>query len=107
MALVERVKNICGKPKLEWPVIAAETTSTRELLTGYVLPLAAIGPIAVFIGGSLIGRSLPFVGSYRVPVTAGLTMAAFTYLMTIVGIFVLAFIINALAPTFGGETSGA
>jgi hypothetical protein len=107
MALVERVKNICGKPKLEWPVIAAETTSTRELLTGYVLPLAAIGPIAVFIGGSLIGRSLPFVGSYRVPVTAGLTMAAFTYLMTIVGIFVLAFIINALAPTFGGEKSGA
>jgi hypothetical protein len=107
MAIVERVKNICLKPTVEWPVIAAETTSTKDLLLGYVLPLAAIGPIAAFIGGSIIGRSLPFIGSYHVPLTAGLTLAVFTYLMAIVGIFVLSFIINALAPSFGGEKNGA
>jgi hypothetical protein len=107
MALVERVKNICLKPNAEWPVIAEETTSTKDLLTGYVLPLAAIGPIAGFIGNSMIGRSMGFLGSYRVPMASGLGMAIFGYAMAIVGIFVLAFIINALAPTFGGEKNSA
>jgi hypothetical protein len=106
MALVERIKNICLKPSSEWPVIAEENTSTRDLLIGYVLPLAAIGPIASFIGGSIIGRSVPFIGSYRVPMLSGLTAAVFSYVMAIVGIFIIAFIINALAPTFGAEKSG-
>jgi len=55
MALVDRVKNILLTPKTEWPVIAAETTSTADLLKGYVAPLAAIPAICGFIGGSLIG----------------------------------------------------
>jgi Yip1 domain len=107
VAIVERVKNICLKPNVEWPVIAAETTGTKDLLLGYVLPLAAIGPAASFVGGSIIGRSLPFIGSYHVPLAAGLTLAVFSYVMAIVGIFVLAFIINALAPSFGGQKDSA
>jgi hypothetical protein len=107
MALVERVKNICLKPNSEWPVIAEETTSTRDLLIGYVVPLAAIGPVAAFIGGSVIGRSVPFIGSYRVPMLNGLTTAVFSYVMAIVGIFIISFIINALAPTFGAEKNSS
>ena len=107
MPILERVKNICLKPNAEWPVIEAETSSTKELLLGYVLPLAAIAPIAGFIGGSVIGRSLPYLGSYRVPMASGLTMAVFTYVMAVVGIFVLAFIINALAPSFNGSKDSA
>lgn len=107
MAIVDRIKNICLKPNAEWPVIATETTSTKDLVLGYVVPLAAIGPIAAFVGGTVIGRSLPFIGSYHVPMVAGLTLAIFSYIMSIVGIFVLSFIINALAPSFGGEKSSA
>lgn len=107
MAILERVKNICLKPNAEWPVIEAETSSTKELLFGYVLPLAAISPIAGFIGGSVIGRSLPYLGSYRVPMASGLTVAVFTYVMAVVGIFVLSFIINALAPSFNGSKDSA
>ncbi len=107
MAIVDRIKNICLKPNAEWPVIAAEATTTKDLIVGYVVPLAAIGPIAAFVGGTVIGRSLPFIGSYHVPMVAGLTLAIFTYIMSIVGIFVLSFIINALAPSFGGEKNSA
>jgi hypothetical protein len=103
VSLIERVKNICLTPKTEWPVIAAEPTSPGTLVSGYVVPLAAIGAIAGFIGGSLIGHSLPYLGSYRVPFLSGLVAALFVFCMAIVGVFVLAFIINALAPTFGGE----
>jgi Yip1-like protein len=103
VTLVERAKNICLTPNTEWPVIAAEPTSTGTLITGYVVPLAAIGAIAGFIGGSLIGRSLGYLGTYRVPLFSGLVLALFVFGMAIVGVFVLSLIINALAPTFGGE----
>ncbi|MBN2574897.1 MAG: YIP1 family protein [Deltaproteobacteria bacterium] len=106
MAIVERIKNICLKPKTEWEAIAPEETSRSSLFTGYAIFLAAIPSIAGFIGGSIIGRSLPVIGSYRVPILAGLVTAVFTYVMALVGVFVVSLIINALAPSFGGEKNG-
>jgi hypothetical protein len=106
MDIKARVRNILVTPDTEWPVIEAETTPARDLIVGYVLPLAAIGAIAGFIGASLIGYSLPFGGAtYRVPILSGLTGAVFVMAVAIAGVFVLAFIINALAPTFGADQS--
>jgi hypothetical protein len=102
MSIVDRVKNICFTPGVEWPVIAAEPSTSGSLVTGYVLPLAAVGAAAGFIGGSLIGRTLPYIGTYRTSVVTGLTVACFTLIMAVVSVFVLAFLINALAPNFGG-----
>jgi Yip1 domain len=107
MSIVERVKNICLKPKSEWAVIAAETTSTSDLYKGFVVPLAAITPVASFVGGSIVGRSLPYVGSYRVPMGSGLALAIFQFVMALVSVFVLSLIIDGLAPTFGGEKNRA
>jgi hypothetical protein len=103
VSIVERAKNICLTPTTEWPVIAAEPTSPATLVTGYVVPLAAIGAIAGFIGGSIIGHTLPYLGTYRTPFFSGLVLALFLFCMAIVGVFVLSLVINALAPTFGGE----
>jgi hypothetical protein len=103
MSVIDRVKNICLTPNTEWPVIAEEAATPATLITGYVVPLAAIGAVAGFIGGSLIGVSLPFSGTYRVPFATGLGVAVFTFVMAIVGVFILSLIINALAPTFGGQ----
>ena len=107
MALVERVKNICFKPNAEWAVIAEEPSTPGELVKSYALPLAAITPIAAFIGGSLIGRTVPFIGSYRVPFATGIVLAVVTFVMSLVGVFVLSLIINALAPSFGGQKNPA
>jgi hypothetical protein len=103
MAIADRVKNICLTPTTEWPVIAAEPTSTGSLITGYAAPLAAIGAIAGFIGGSIIGQSLPFIGYYRTPMATSLIFAVFSFVMALVGVFILSLVINALAPTFGGQ----
>jgi hypothetical protein len=103
VSIVDRAKNVCLTPNTEWTVIAAEPATPGTLIAGYAVPMAAIGVVAGFIGGSIIGRSLPYIGSYRVPFFAGLVFAAFTFCMAIVGVFVLSLIINALAPTFGGE----
>jgi hypothetical protein len=103
VGLVDRAKNICITPKTEWPVIAAEQSTAAGLMTGYVAPLALIGPVAGFIGGSVIGHTLPFVGTYRTPMMMGIALAIFIFVMAFVGTFILSLIINALATSFGGE----
>ncbi len=107
MSIIERVKNICLRPKTEWDVIAQESASTGSLIAGYVAPLAAIGAVAGLIGRSLIGVTLPFAGTFRVPLVAGIVTAVFTFVMALVGVYVLSLIINALAPTFAGEKNSA
>ncbi len=102
MALIDRVKNVCLTPSTEWPVIDTESATPGGLVTGYAAPLMAIPAVAGFIGGSLVGYSL-FGGTFRVPLTTGLTGAVLTFVLGLVGLFVLSFIINALAPTFGGQ----
>lgn len=101
MNLVARAKAILTTPRTEWPVIDDEPLDLGALLTGYVLPLAAIGPIASAIGWSLFG----FGGYFRMSIGTALTHAIVAFIMAIVGVFVLAWIINALAPTFGGTQS--
>lgn len=104
MALMERAKNILLQPKQEWPVIDAEQTSIGALYTGYIIPLAAIGPIAQLIGFSVFGMHIPFTSvTYRVPISYGIKSAVIGYVLALAGPFVLALIVDALAPTFGGQ----
>ncbi|HEX2219624.1 MAG TPA: Yip1 family protein, partial [Gemmatimonadales bacterium] len=104
MALVDRVKNILLTPREEWQVIDAEPTTPAELYKEYVLPLAAIGPVASAIGALAFGYQ-GFGLNYRPPVGTVLTSAIVTYLLTLGGVYVLALIIDALAPNFGGTAN--
>lgn len=107
MNLLDRVKNILLNPKAEWEVISAESTPTGELYKGYIMPLAAIGPAASIIGMSVVGISMPFMGTFRVPITSSIAQAVTSYILTLVGVFIIALIIDALAPSFGGEKNQA
>jgi Yip1 domain len=103
-SLIERVKNICVSPGAEWSVIDGESASTGSLITGYVVPLAAVSAVASFIGSSIIGVTLPFVGgTYRVPFVSGLVAAVVGVALTAVGVVVCSYVIDALAPTFGAQ----
>ena len=103
MRLVDRARNIVTTPKTEWPVIEADPTPIGPIITGYVLPLAAIAALASFISVALIGTSVPMVGTFRMGIGWALGQALYTILMAVVFVFVLGFIIDALAPTFGGQ----
>lgn len=103
MNIAERIKGILLKPKEEWQVISGETTTIPELYKTYIVKLAAIGPVASIIGMSIVGISLPFVGSFRIPITTSIASAIVNYILTLVGVYILALIIDALAPTFSGE----
>ena len=101
MALIERVQSILLKPKQTWPEIAAEGGDTASIFTGYVMILAAIPAVAGFIGLTLVGVGGMGV-SYRLPILSGVVQMIVSYLLTLAMVFVLALIVNGLAPTFGG-----
>jgi hypothetical protein len=102
MALINRVKSILLTPKQEWGVIETESATVGSLYTGYIIPLAAIPALAGFIGMSLIGYG-GLGTSLRIPIGTGLTWALVRYCGALVGVYVLALIIDGLAPTFGGQ----
>lgn len=102
MDIVERVKAILLKPAETWPVIEREPTDIARIYKEYLLILAAIPAVASFIGLSLIGFG-GFGMSFRVPLIAGLGNMIVSYVLSLVMLFVMALIANALAPTFGGE----
>jgi len=106
MSLIARATNVTLHPKAEWPVIAAEPASPGGLYAGYVAPLAALGPIALFIGLSIVGVGIPFVGMYRVPFFSGIAQAVISFALTLLGVFIMALIAGALAPVFDGQRNG-
>ncbi len=108
MGMIDRVKNILLTPKTEWPVIEGEANTTQGLLLNYAAPLAAIGAVAGFVSGSLIGTTIPFVGmTVRTPIVMGVVGAIVALVLGLAMVFVLSLIIDALAPSFGAEKNPA
>ena len=101
MSLIERVQSILLKPKQTWPVIAAEPADVASIYSRYVVILAAIPAICAFIGYTLVGAGA-FGVTYRLPIATGLVQMVVGYLLSLAIVYVLALIVNALAPTFGG-----
>ncbi|MEP6941456.1 MAG: Yip1 family protein [Betaproteobacteria bacterium] len=101
--IIARVKNIILSPSTEWPVIAAEPSSTSAIYLRYVAPLVAIGVIATFIGHTLVGTSAGPLGMIRVGVFAGLAHAILMFGLSFVQVFLIAWLVDVLAPTFGGQ----
>jgi len=89
MLQIDRLKNILLSPKTEWPVIAGETATVQSLYVGYIMILAAIGPIALALRFGIAG--------------AGITFAIANYLVSLAVVYLLALLVDALAPSFGGE----
>ena len=104
MDVVERAKAITLSPVATWPVIDAETHTPQSLFVPYMLILAAIPAVAMFIGMSIIGMG-GFGFSMRLPVATGLAMMVTNYVLTLVMTFGMGWLVSALAPTFGGQNS--
>lgn len=96
--LIDRIKNILLTPQAEWDKIASEPADVSKIYTGYVLPLAAFSALCGFIGMALIG-----VFGWRVGIVPGLIGAIIQTAMGLVSVFIIAFVANALAPTFGSR----
>nr|WP_295239347.1 Yip1 family protein [uncultured Brevundimonas sp.] len=99
-ALVARVKGILLQPKSEWLKIDGEFATTKSLFTRYAMILAAIGPVCSLLGGQL----MPIMGM-KLSIVGAIVVALVSYGMSLLGVFLLGLIINALAPNFGGTAN--
>lgn len=104
MNLLQRVQDILLRPKATWPAIDAEPADAASLYKDYVMVLALIPAVASFIGLSVVGVGA-FGMSFRVPVIAGLANMVVGYVLSLVMVFALALITDAMAPTFEGTKS--
>lgn len=101
--LISRAKGVVLTPRSEWPVIAGEPDSVGGLYARYIVWLAALPAIAGFLKSSIIGISVPFVGTVRVGMISGLSTMLLQYGLGLLTVYLLALLVNALAPTFGGR----
>ncbi len=95
MNLIERAKNIIVTPKTEWLVISGESTTAQQVTMGYVFPLALAGAAAAFIGHSFLAGHLS--------IGWGIYSAIVVLVSSVLSVFVSAFVVDALAPSFGSE----
>jgi hypothetical protein len=100
--VLDRVKGILFDPETEWGVIADEQTTIADLYKGYIVVLAAVPAIFGFLRVTVIGVDVPLIGTYHVSLFAGLAGTILSYALAR-QVYVLALIVDALAPTFGAQ----
>jgi energy-converting hydrogenase Eha subunit A len=101
--LLARIRGILLSPRTEWPLIERESTSIAQLYSGYAVPLAAFAAVVSLLRMSVIGISMPFGGTVRTPLASASVYAAMTFVAGLVGLLLIALVINTLAPTFSGQ----
>lgn len=101
MNVVDRAKSMVLQPKSEWTRIDGEETEPRALFSGYVA-LVALVPAAA----SLISMVL-WSGASGVSIGFGTALASAIaqYILSIVMVYVIAWIADFLAPGFEGHQS--
>lgn len=102
MNLISRVKGILLNPSTEWPVIDLETHTVKDLYLSFLLPLAGIAALATLLGTMIFGYNMGPV-SVRYGFGQALGIALLGLITAMVMVYVLGWIITALAPTFKGE----
>lgn len=100
--IITRAKNILTDPVGTWETVAKETDEPMKVFLGYAMPLAAIGPIASFIGQQLFPLTIMGV-TVKIPFVTGIVMAIVGYIFALIAVWVIAFVANLLSQQFEGR----
>lgn len=99
--LIARVMAMLTKPAETWDVIADEPSSVSSIYKSYIIPLAAIGPIVGAVAGLLVGIGLAALGGgFFMYLLSLILMLAVTYAISLGMVYVMALVIDGLAPSF-------
>lgn len=90
-ALIARVQRLLLSPATEWDTIAGEAADVQKIYVNYVGPLLIAAAIAAAL--SLLWFGFGFGITIQLLLTQ--------IVLGLIGVYVVAFVVNALAPTFG------
>jgi len=93
MNLVDRAKDIVLRPRTEWSAVDREPSEVSDLFVSYVGVLAAIPASCALIKRVLVG----------VPLVTALSIAITAYVVSCLTVYVMALIVDRLAPYFAGR----
>ncbi len=97
--LVERVRAILLQPRPTWERIEAEPATIEGLYRGYVVPLAAIIPVILFLWSVAISPIFGFGAPLML--VGALGDLVVSYLIALAGVYAFAWFADRLAPSFG------
>jgi hypothetical protein len=100
--LAARIRNIVLAPRSEWPVIEAEPTSVGRLYIRYVVPMAAFAASMSFVRMSIVGVTQPWGDTIRTSAASACVASVVTFILGLIGLFLIGLIIDTLAPAFSG-----
>ena len=100
-ALIGRVQRLLLSPVTEWDAISSEPADVQKIYMNYVGPLVIAAALATALGLLLFGANAGFM-TIRMPFGTILTFLILNIVLTLVSVYISAYVINALAPQFGG-----
>lgn len=99
---IARVKNLLLSPGTEWDRIEADPVKPGRLVLRYVAPLALIPAAATFIGLAVLGVEVQGE-RYRAPLLSTAASVVLFIFLTAAAVYAFAWMIDRLAPSFGGR----
>ena len=103
--LLPRAADMILRPQATWRAIDGEPGEIGDLYLGYVIPLAALPPLCAFLGIYIFGGFQIASIGVRPSLTGAAIEAAAGYVLSLILAYVLALVIDGLAPRFGGRAS--
>ncbi len=91
--ILGRVQRLLLSPPAEWDAISGEPANMGDIYKNYVLPLVAFSAVAGAIGSFMLGLNFGFI----------VRSLLLTIIIGAAGVYIFSLIIDALAPTFGGQ----
>lgn len=109
MSIVDRAKNMILKPAEEWEVIANEPATVGGLFTGYAMILAIIPVVAAVVFTGALGLSAAGLGgmgggAMAMGFSAVTAMAVIGYVLSLITLYLMSLIVNAVSPSFNGKS---
>lgn len=101
--MLNHVWGLFADPQKEWKAIRKENCTIGRCYCGHVLLLAAIPPIAGFIGTTQIGWRIGSGDAVKLTVESALTISSLYYLTMLVGVFTMGKLIHWMGQTYGAK----
>lgn len=90
-------------PKKEWQAIRDSECSVTRCYLSYVLILAAIPPVAGYLGTTQVGWQFGGREAVKLAPQSAMIIAVAYYLIMLVGVFTMGFIIQSMGQAYGAE----
>lgn len=100
---ISRALGMLLRPGLTWAEVADEPATVRGLMLAYVAPLAAIGPVCGALGLLVFGAGIAGIKMKTPSLLETIGGGLLDYAFSLILAYLLALVISALAPRFGGR----